>query len=72
MIEYIGYLGTTLSLLGAFLNARKKRICWTIWLVSNVVWVIYGLYKPAPSVIALNITFACVNVYGLINWRKNN
>jgi nicotinamide riboside transporter PnuC len=67
----LGYLAGVVSLSGIILNAQKHMACWPVWLVSNVMWLIYsGIEGDVPSII-LWVTFSCFNIYGWIKWRKD-
>jgi nicotinamide riboside transporter PnuC len=70
MIDMIGYVATALQLFGVYLNTKHKIICWTIWTISNVIWITYGILAGTMPVIVINICFAALNVYGFTQWRK--
>jgi nicotinamide riboside transporter PnuC len=66
-----GYLAALISLIGIILNAKKEISCWAVWLVSDVMWIIYsGIEGDIPSIV-LWLLFAVFNVYGWISWRKD-
>jgi len=59
------------SCLGLFLNAKKKIISWWVWIVSNIIWIIYGLKTFQYPLIVLQIVNIVINFYGLKEWNKN-
>ena len=71
VIELIGWLATSLSLLGIFLNAKKIIACWWVWIVSDVAWIIYFLNPVDPQSLVLWIVFIGFNIYGWVQWKMN-
>ena len=64
------WFALVVSVIAAFLNARKQRWCWIFYLVSNVAWVWFAFTTKQNPLLATNIMFAGINVYGLIQWWK--
>lgn len=62
---------TILCLLGTAANVFKKRICFYLWTVGNIAWLIYdisaGLYSRAV-LDAVQLVFA---VIGIFTWKKS-
>lgn len=50
-------------------HKRKREYGFWVFLLSNVLWVIWGLYDKAFALIALQIALAALNVRGA---RKND
>ena len=70
-VDVLGYSSFLVSIIGIFLNAKKKIACWPVWLVSNSGWIVYSiLQKDIPQVI-LWIAFSVSNVYGWYQWKKD-
>jgi nicotinamide mononucleotide transporter len=70
-LDVLGYSSFVVSLIGILLNAKKKISCWPVWLVSNAGWIVYSLIeKDVPSIV-LWIAFSAFNVYGWIQWKKD-
>jgi len=63
---------TAVCLAGTVLNVKKKRLCFVLWAVGNIAWLIYdiasGLYSRA-LLDAVQLGFA---VWGLYEWKKKN
>jgi nicotinamide riboside transporter PnuC len=61
---------TAASILGVWLNIKKRKACFAIWAVTNFSWMIvdfcHGLYAQS----ALFAIYFCLAVYGLCEWRK--
>lgn len=68
--EVVGWLATSLSLLGIFLNAKKIIACWGVWLISDVAWIIYFLNPVDPQSLVLWIVFIGFNIYGWVQWKN--
>jgi len=52
------WLGTLLTLLGLYFNIRKNLLCWPIWVVGAVVWIIYGVASRQFSIAILYAVLA--------------
>lgn len=63
---------TLLSVTGVILNAKKKRICFIIWLITNTSWAIvdfsHGLWEQG----ALFVVYVALAIYGWFNWKKKS
>lgn len=47
-------------------SAHASKRHWGFWLfiVSNILWVAWGLYANAPALIALQVCLAVMNIRG--------
>jgi len=70
-MEILAWIATGISILGIMLNARKDIRCWPVWLVSNVLWIIYFIVLANPPSIILWVVFSAFNIYGWIQWKKD-
>lgn len=67
----LSWIATSLSLLGCFLNARKKIACWPIWVTANFVWIYYTVFvNVQPAQTMLWVVFQGFNFYGWYNWHR--
>lgn len=66
----MGYITLILSFIGIILNARRKRSSWIVWILSNVVWLIYAVNPVQWPLILMQICLLGGNIYGLIKWKK--
>jgi len=64
------WLATLFSIVGVFLNAKQKIICWPIWLISNILWIIHIYPHKEYALILTWVVFGIMNVYGWIQWSK--
>jgi hypothetical protein len=75
-MEYVGLIqwpAMVATVIAAWLVAsqhkRKREYGFWVFLLSNVLWVIWGLYDKAFALIALQIALAALNIRGA---RKND
>jgi len=67
----LGWIFSGMGILGAILNIKKKRMCFLIWCVGNIEWLILGILIPEMrSQILLWITFIVLNIWGYCKWEK--
>lgn len=66
----IGWIATALSFAGIILNGKKNIWCWPVWLLSNVFWVTLGFKYHDGSMVACQVGFVALNVYGWRAWLK--
>lgn len=66
------WFGAVTSLLGGFLNGQDVRISTTIWLTSNIAFIVWGLILGHNYAIGLmNVAHLVINSRTLIiRWRK--
>ena len=72
MINLLGWIATTLILLGYYLNAKQDTSSWIVWFVGNLCMLVYSLLIQAGPQVGLAIALLCLNVYGYIEWKKIN
>ena len=72
MINLLGWIATTLILLGYYLNAKQDTSSWIVWFVGNLCMLVYSLLIQAWPQVGLAIALLCLNVYGYIEWKKIN
>lgn len=69
-MEYIGYIGMLLAMIGTFINAKGNRNCFYLWMVSNAVFVVLSyLAAQWPQVGLFTYNFATCFI-GLRKWGK--
>lgn len=70
MLALMQWPAMVLTLAAAWLVASRQTLRRTIgfwlFLLSNVLWVIWGWHTGAPALIALQIGLAAINVRGAI------
>ena len=55
IVDLIGWLGTTLIMLGYYFNAKKYKACFYVWGLGNIVFLVYSyLINAIPQVAVSN------------------
>ena len=71
MIELLGWISTTLVLLGYILNAKAKfKAAMVVWIVGDVGWITYDFYINNISHLVLSAIIISINLYGIYNIKK--
>jgi hypothetical protein len=68
-LDYAMWIVTAASLVGTVANIKKRRGCFTVWIVTNTIWAAYDLSIGAFAQAALMATYAVLSVWGAIAWR---
>jgi hypothetical protein len=72
-IDHVQWPAMLITLLSAWLVASQKkgRRQWGFWLflVSNVLWIAWGVYAKAYALITLQVGLAFLNIRGV---KKND
>ena len=66
--------GCLTGLLGAFvlaLNLPFSGWGWVLFLVSNMLWIAYGVITRAKGIIFMQVGFACTSTLGVFNALVN-
>ena len=67
----LDWLAMALSLYAAYLLGNKQKIGFLIFAVSNLLWIILGLFFMSSYGMAIgNIAFTVINVRGFNQWNK--
>lgn len=65
------WFGMITGLTGAVLVRKDVRIATIVWLISNAVWIFYGLQSQTLSITLMNLTYLLINGFTLYSrWRK--
>jgi hypothetical protein len=68
MINKISWLGTTASIIGAFIVASKLFFLgYCFFIIGSLSWLLVGFSRKDKSLIVLNGTFFLANILGLYN-----
>lgn len=69
LIELISYIAMVLSVAGVILNNRKIKICFILWIISNVITGFIHGYNHLYGLMVRDIVFTVLAVEGWIKWR---
>ena len=59
---------TAVSLFGNFLNCRRKRVCFLLWIFCNIGWAIIDIAAASYSRAILDIVQIAFSLYGYREW----
>lgn len=66
----ISYVAAFFSLVGIWLNIKKRATCWYFFMISDSLWFTYSLHTSQWSLTIVHVCFMMVNIYGLVTWSK--
>lgn len=61
---------TVLSLVGVWLNVKKRKECFYIWSVTNAVWAVVDFRAGLWEQGSLFAVYFIMAVWGVIEWTK--
>ena len=67
----ISWIAFVLCVAGSFMAAHKLRACWAVWLVANLAWSIYAIQAQQWALLATEVFYVALNLYGIKKWKKN-
>jgi len=70
MIASFTLVITVLSLTGTVLNVRKNILCFYLWAVGNIAWLVFDLWSGIYSRAVLDAVQLAFAIWGIIEWRK--
>ncbi len=69
-IDLLIWLNTAVAIAGTFLNAKRIRFGFVLWMITNLVFVVNNLYiKSYPQAALFSVYFGLA-LFGWINWGK--
>jgi nicotinamide riboside transporter PnuC len=63
---------TVLCLLGTAANVFKKRICFYLWTVGNIAWLVYDIVSGLYSRAVLDAVQLIFAIIGIFTWKKQS
>ena len=72
LINILGWVGTAMILLGAYLNAKgRSALAMAIWIIGDLIWIVYDVYINNFSHMTLSLIIIIINSYGIHRiWKK--
>ncbi len=61
---------TVASLIGNYLNCRRKKICFIIWIAVNIGWLWYDLSTRVFSRAVLDSVQVLFSAFGYQQWAR--
>lgn len=69
-MQILAWITTALCLFGTVLNIKKRSTCFAVWLVGNILWLIWDIVNGFASRAVLDIVQGCTCVWGIIEWNR--
>jgi nicotinamide riboside transporter PnuC len=60
-----------ISLVGYYLNAKKIKWCFILWVVCSIGWIIVSILNHEWALMTNFIMYLCFEIYGFIQWNKD-
>jgi uncharacterized MAPEG superfamily protein len=74
-MDFIQWPAMVLTVLAAYLvgSQSKKKRSWGFWifLISNVLWIAWGVHDTAYALVVLQISLALLNIRGAFKNEPN-
>ena len=61
-------LASFFSFAGIFLNAKKKILCWPVWNMASLLWVIHFIPRGEYFAAGMMSLYLITNTYGWWCW----
>lgn len=59
---------TVISLIGTILNIKKNNLCFYIWLITDIVWLLFDFHTGVYSRALLDLVQVCFAAWGAYEW----
>lgn len=70
MQDWILWIVSSMTVFGNILNVKRKSLCFLLWALANIFWLIYDLYSKSYARSALDLTNLATALWGLFSWIK--
>ena len=70
MIELFGIISTVIAIGGVILNNRKKRLCFSLWVMSNAMSLVIHFDAGIWSLVVRDAVFLILAVEGWFKWGR--
>jgi len=72
-IELLGWVGNVFYVIGVVGIANKNPIRGQYYnCAGGIIYAIFGFLTGSISLMCLSLFLSCVNVYGILNWSKED
>ena len=69
-MELVGWTATALALVGVWMNNRRSRVCFGLWLVSNAITLMIHAGAGIWSLAARDAAFFVLAIHGWWLWTS--
>ena len=71
-IELIGWIGFLFIIYGYYLNSKRYIYCFHVWGFGNILLLLYAILINSFPIFFMSMFVLGMNIYGWIQWKKNN
>ena len=72
-VMVVSILGMLCSLGGNILIMFKKKSGWLIWILGNILWIVYNFISEFNfPMVLMYLVYIALNVMGFIRWLKQD
>lgn len=68
----ITWVLTAVSLIGSFLNAKKKVACFYLWAIGEIFWFALDMVNHTYGRAFLDLTQLAFAIYGIKEWSEKH
>jgi hypothetical protein len=73
MIDALGWISTTLVLVGYVANSSgKTKLAMLTWILGDIGWITYDFYIDNFSHLVLSLVIIIINLYGIYRLWKSS
>jgi nicotinamide riboside transporter PnuC len=66
----VDWIALVLNAVAIYLLGKKQRIGWSLGVVANLSWIVFGLLVHSVATVVACSIFVALNIKGWWNWRK--
>jgi membrane protease YdiL (CAAX protease family) len=70
-MNWIIWIAFIFLVLGSVLNSHKNEWGWVCFIISAILWVVYGVHLNNWPIIIQNLFCIGLNLYGIFQWQKD-
>jgi len=70
MMTAFTWLFTAISLAGTVLNVRKNILCFYLWAIGNIAWLVFDVASGLYSRTVLDVVHLAFAIWGIFAWRE--
>lgn len=71
MILILTYIMAGITLAGSVFNAKKLRIGFALWGITNAWWIYRNIVIGEYAQAVVYVANLCISIYGFVSWSKN-
>lgn len=68
MIEWVMAI---MALIGTYLNTKKKKSSFVLWMITNCYWMCHNIYVKEYAQAFLFFSFLILAIYGFFSWANS-